>query len=246
MQRKKLLAVETWVNDFRSHSSSEFCKNKISVRSSQKLLLLLRSSLCCLLLSSRLSLICVKLQWVPLCYLRGISLGVSVSLQAAFHDIYVLSPGPALSTHEVERIFFFRVHASYSNWRRQQQLPVFNCVVWSPARELPSLCYRKSVLCLLSRNKQNQAMRSSCRDTSWILLHWSKLCRRLCSSRSSITVDAAFVPSVRESYFWKLVAAAAAAMEEAQNFFLLWKIQGDDGHTSWRIHFLLSLLITHL
>jgi hypothetical protein len=35
-------------------------------------------------------------------------------------------------------------------------------------------------------------------------------------------------------------------MEEAQNFFLLWKIQGDDGHTSWRIHFLLSLLITHL
>ncbi len=179
---------------------------------------------------------------------RYLSLSVCLSVclsPGRVDDVYVLSPGPALSTHEFERIFFFCVLASYSNWRRQQ-LPVFNCVVWSPARELPSLRYRKSVLCLLSRNKQKQAMRSSCRDDSWILVHWSKLCRRLCSSRSSITVDAAFVPSVPESYFWKLVAAAAAAMEEASNFFLLWKIQGDDGHTSWRIHFLLSLLITHL
>jgi hypothetical protein len=235
MQRKKLLAVEAWANDFRSHSSSEFYKNEISVRSSQKLLLLLLlhspclsgalcPSLCCLLLSSRLSFICVKLQWVSrvICE-ESLSLSLSLYIYISLclylspgrvDDLYVLSPGPALSTHEFERIYFFRVHASYSNWRRQQ-LPVFNCVVRSPARELPSLCYRKSVLCLLSRNKQNQAMRCSCRDESWILLHWSKLCRRLCSSRSSITVDAAFVPSVPESYFWKLVAAAAAAMEEA-------------------------------
>jgi hypothetical protein len=107
------------VNDFRSHSSSEFYKNKISVRSSQKLLLLLVDSpclsgalcpsLCCLLLSSRLSLICAKLQWVPLCYLRRISLSLSlppdISLCLSLspgrvHDVYVLSPGPALSTHE--------------------------------------------------------------------------------------------------------------------------------------------------
>lgn len=105
------------MNDFRSHSSSEFYKNKIGVRSSQKLLLLLLDSpclsgalcpsLCCLLLSSRLSLICAKLQWVPLCYLRRISLSLSPDISLCLslspgrvHDVYVLSPGPALSTHE--------------------------------------------------------------------------------------------------------------------------------------------------
>ncbi len=49
---------------------------------------------------------------------RYLSLSVCLSVclsPGRVDDVYVLSPGPALSTHEFERIFFFCVLASYSN-----------------------------------------------------------------------------------------------------------------------------------
>ncbi len=91
------------MNYFRSHSSSEFYKKKISVRSSQKLLLLLHSpclsgalcpSLCCLLAVEQTKsymfqaavsspvLFAKNLSLCPSLYL-SISLSVSVSLQPA-------------------------------------------------------------------------------------------------------------------------------------------------------------------